>query len=142
ATSTRIDMADEKLLFLRGRIEGVQPFTSARGGGGPPPQLPQRDPVAQRAVLVAQLDQLAATVESRATEARDPEATREIIAVLPELGHRLAADSLGDAKTDVRTVGVDLDSGVVLLDAPNTELAALRQKLDQYADVTNLRPSG
>jgi len=135
-------MADEKLPFLRGRIEGAQPFTTTRGGRGAAPVLPQRDPVARRALLVAQLDQLAATVEGRATQARDPEATREIIAVLPEPGHRLAADSLGDARTDVRIVGVDLDSGVVLLDAPNAELAALRQKLDQYADTTNLRPSG
>ena len=135
-------MADDKLPFLRGRIEGAQPFTSARGGGGaPPPQL-QRDPVAQRAALVAQLDQLAATVESRATQSRDPEATREIIAVLPEPGHRLAAESLGDARTDVRIVGDDIDSGVVLIDAPSAELAALRQKLDHYADTTNLRPSG
>jgi len=135
-------MADEKLPFLRGRIEGAQPFTTTRGGRGAAPVLPQRDPVARRALLVAQLDQLAATVEGRATEARDPEATREIIAVLPEPGHRLVADSLGDARTDVRIVGVDLDSGVVLLDAPNARLAALRHKLDQYADTTNLRPSG
>jgi hypothetical protein len=85
---------------------------------------------------------LVATVDSRTAEARDPEATREIIAVLPELGARLAAASLADANTDVRVVGEDPDSGVVLIDAPNTDLAALRRKLDEYADTTSLTPLG
>lgn len=131
-------MTDEGLPFLRGRIERSEAFVSPRGGGGDPPELPPRDPSAHRTLLIAQLDRLAASAHARPPGSRDPEATREIIAVHPAPGSALAEASLGDAVAGVRVVGSDPDSKVVLIDAPNADLSALRTKLDEYVDPSKL----
>jgi hypothetical protein len=133
-------MTDEGLPFLRGKIERSEAFTTARGGGGDPPALPPRDPITHRGQLIAQLDQIATAARSRDPQVRDPEATREVIAVYPEPGSQLEVSSLGDANSDVRVVGVDPDNGVVLIDAPNAEFPALRKKLDEFADISKLSP--
>ena len=135
-------MPDGELPFLRGRIERVEEFVSARGGGGPRSVLPPRDPARHRAALLAQLDQLAATVQARPPGTRDPEATREVIAVIPEPGAELAATSLQDAATGVRVIGTDPDTGVVLVDSPDVNLTALRRKLDEYVDPRRITPKG
>lgn len=134
-------MTDEGLPFLRGRIESVEVFTTARGGGGDRPVLPPRNPAAHRAHLVNQLDQLAAAARARDPATRDPEATREVVAVHPEPGSALAAASLGDVVSGVRVIGEDPDTKIVLVDAPNPELSALRTKLDEFADPTKLSPN-
>src|SRR5262245_18676293 len=100
-------MTEEGLPFLRGRIERTESFTSARGGGGDRPSLPRRDPTTHRAQLIAQLDQIVAAAQVREPATRDPEATREVVAVHPEPGSELVAASLGDAASDVHVVGVD-----------------------------------
>jgi Subtilase family len=133
-------MTDEGLPFLRGKIERSEAFTTARGGGGDTPTLPPRNPIQHRGELIAQLDQIATAARARDPQTRDPEATRELIAVHPEPGSQLEASSLGDANSDVRVVGVDPDNGVVLIDAPNAELPALRKKLDEFADASKLSP--
>lgn len=133
-------MTDEGLPFLRGKIDVSEPFTTARGGGGDAPVLPRRDPTKHRLQLIAQLDNIALAARSRDPLARDPEATREIVAVHPEPGSQLEASSLGDATSDVRVVGVDPDNGVVFIDAANAELPALRRKLDEFADPSKLSP--
>jgi hypothetical protein len=134
-------MTNEGLPFLRGKIERAEEFTSARGGGGERPVLPPRNPTTHRAQLIAQLDQLAAAAQARRPETRDPEATREVVAVHPEPGSELVISSLGDAATDVRVVGVDPDTGVVLVDASSPELLVLRRKLDEFADPAKLSPT-
>ena len=135
-------MADRDLPILRGRIEKTEVFVSARGGGGSRPVLPPRDPTKHRAALIAQLDQVVATVQARPADARDPEATREIVAVIPEPGSELPAASLGDAATGVRVIGSDPDTGVVLVETPDPNLAALRRKIEAYADPTRRTPTG
>lgn len=135
-------MADGDLPFLRGRIEKTEAFKSARGGGGKKPALPPRDPKAHRAALMAQLDQLVADVQQRPPDARDPEASREIVAVIPEAGAELAAPSLADVASDIRLVGADPTTGVVLIDTPDPNLPALRRKIDEFADASKLTPKG
>ncbi len=131
-----------ELPFLRGRIEKSEAFTSARGGGGDRPRLPPRDPTQHRAALLTQMDQLVADARGRPAGSRDEEASREIIAIVPEPGAELAAPSFADAATGVRLVGSDPDSGVVIIDAPTPELPALRRKLDEFADTSKLTPGG
>ncbi len=135
-------MAGERLPFLRGRVERMESFVSPRGGGGEKPALPPRDPTAHRGLLLAQLDAISDEVGKRDPAIRDPEASREIIAVIPEPGSEIPAPSLGDERTDVRVVGTDPDSGVVIVDAPSAELPALRQKIDEFADATRRTPKG
>lgn len=126
-------MGEEKLPLLRGRIEKAERFQSARGGGGEKPALPRHDAGAHRDALLAQLDAIADVVKKRGAAARDAEATREIITVEPEPGHQIQAESLADAKTGVRVVGTDADTGRVVIDAPSAELSAIRKKIDEYA---------
>jgi hypothetical protein len=135
-------MAEGDLPILRGRIEKTEVFVSARGGGGPRPALPPRNPARHRAALIAQLDQIVATVQGRPAGARDAEATRELVAVIPEPGSDLPAPSLGDVASGVRVVGSDPDTGVVLVETPDPNLAALRRKLDAYADPAKHSPKG
>ncbi|MBZ0117650.1 MAG: S8 family peptidase [Sandaracinaceae bacterium] len=135
-------MAEERLPFLRGRVEKFESFVSPRGGGGEKPALPPRDPATHRGQLLAQLDAIAEEVAKRDPATRDPEASRETIVVIPEPGSELPAPSLGDARSDVRVVGADPDSGAVIVDAPGAELAALRQKIDEFADASRRTPQG
>lgn len=135
-------MADERLPFLRGRVEKAESFVSPRGGGGERPALPPRDPATHRGLLLAQLDAIAEEVAQRDPNVRDPEASREIIAVIPEPGSELPASSLGDERADVHVVGTDPDTGVVIIDAATAELPALRQKIDEFADATRVTPLG
>ncbi|MCA3013830.1 MAG: S8 family peptidase [Myxococcaceae bacterium] len=65
--------------------------------------------------------------------ARDELATREIIAVRPAPGSKLAKEQLDDA-TDAWLIGVVPDTGVVLLDVASADMGYLREKLAAYAD--------
>lgn len=135
-------MADGALPILRGRIEKTEVFVSARGGGGGRPSLPPRDPARHRATLVAQLDKVVATARARPSSVRDPEATRELVVVIPEPGSDLPVPSFGDAATGVRVIGADPDTGMVLVQTADPSLTALRRKLDAYADPSKLTPNG
>ncbi len=134
-------MTDERLPFLRGRIDATEPFVSARGGGGPKPSLPSRDRATHRQYLTEQLDAIRSEVDARPPGARDPEAHREIIAVSPATGYSFPESSLRD-RDRVRVVGEDPTTGSVLLDAESADLATLRRKIDDYADPSKESPSG
>lgn len=125
-------MGDERLPLLRGRISRVDTF---EGKPSPVPlRLPKRDPVRHRDLLLAQLKAIKAQASGRAPGTRDPSATREVIAVRAEEAFTLKAESIGDKKTDVRVVGVSEDNGMVLLDAPSADLAALTAKIEAFGD--------
>lgn len=126
-------MASRRLPLLRGTVT-AQPYKPVgRPPGRPPP--PSRDPLEHRARLLGQLDALLNEAKSRAG-GRDPEATREIVAIRPlDPDVELAADQLRDRGGDVRLVGVDPTTGVLLLDAPNAELPKLRTKASEFGEV-------
>jgi hypothetical protein len=127
-------MADE-LPLLRGRICRSDKFRPIRGGSGERPPLPDRDPKQHRAELLKQLNEIARAVAARPDGQRDPEATREIVAVRPRAGFPIEDPrSLADKKEDARLVSVDPDTSTVLLDVSDPGFAYLRRKLDQYAD--------
>lgn len=133
---------EERLPFLRGRVGRVERYQSPQGGGGDKPPLPPRDRAAHAAHLRSELDALKAAVEARPPGQRDPDATREIVAVTPEPRQGLPAESLADEKSDVRVVGEDPDTGLVLLDAKTVNLTALRGKIDLYSDPAKDTESG
>ncbi len=135
-------MTDQRLPFLRGSVDAVEPFQKPGGGGSAAPSLPPRDPSIHRQYLTEQLDLMKREVETRGAGARDPEASREIIAVNPKTGFAVPAKSLRDEGNDVYVVGQDPASGVVLLDAGSVDLPALRRKLGEYADPTKKSKSG
>jgi hypothetical protein len=102
--------------------------------------LPVVDPQRHRAELLRQLDAIAQQVQARPGGPRDQEAVREIVAVLPSAGARLAPEQLDDTKADARLIGMVPDSGTVLLDVASGELGYLREKIDAYADDANVTP--
>ncbi len=84
---------------------------------------------------MSQLDTLLNQVRGRPVGSRDPEATREIIAVHPiNPDTELVAEQLADRATDIRVVGIVPETGVLLLDAPGPELAKLRAKVDEFGE--------
>lgn len=127
-----------RLPLLRGRISRVDSYESPPRGIGRPPALPSRDPRLHRVALVGQLDAIVDQVNKRLPGERDPAASREIIAVHPEPGAELDPGPLGDRRKDVRVVGMDPDTGTVLLDAPAPDLTKLRRDLDDYSDDTKI----
>jgi len=133
---------EERLPFLRGRVGRIERYQSPQGGGGEKPPLPPRGRATHAAHLRGQLDALKAAAEARPPGQRDAEATRVIVAVTPETGQTLPAKSLGDERSDVRVVGEDPDTGLVLLDAKASDLTALRGKIDLYSDPAKDTDSG
>ncbi|MCB9595900.1 MAG: S8 family peptidase [Sandaracinaceae bacterium] len=125
-------MTDERLPFLRGTVDAVEPFQKPGGGGSGPPSLPSRNPATHSRYLSDQLDAMKRSVAARPAGSRDPEARREIIAVSPASGFAIPTDSLGEK--GVRVVGEDPASGLVLLDSGSADLPALRRKLGAYED--------
>jgi hypothetical protein len=99
------------------------------------PSLPSRDPLQHRARLLGQLDALLSEAQSRAG-VRDPEASREIVAIRPlNADLELAAHLFRHRDGDVRVVGVDPATGVLLLDAPDATLPKLRAKVGEFGEV-------
>jgi len=127
-------MADERLPLLRGRITAVDTYQAPQPGRGKPPKLPSLDPRAHRSKLLQQLDAIEQQVRSRGETARDELATREIIAVRPAPDTQLAPEQLDSTREDARLIGVDPDTGTVLLDVANAHLDHLREKVDAFAD--------
>lgn len=134
-------MASRRLPFLRGTAT-AQTYRAVVGPR-PRPSLPSRDPLQHRTRLLVQLDALLGEAQSRAG-LRDPEATREIVAIRPLKAElELAADQLRDRAGDVRVIGVDPFTGVLLLDAPDAELPKLRAKAGEFGEVrTRKMPDG
>ena len=126
-------MADSRLPLLRGRINAVDTYEAPQRGGARP-ALPSLDPKAHRSKLLQQLDTLSQAVRSRAEAARDPSASRELIAVRPAPDAKLAAEQLDDKKSDARLVGEVPDTGTVVLDVASAELEYLRKKVDAFGD--------
>ncbi len=127
-------MPTRRFPLLRSRITGVDTYASPSGGPPGLPPLPRRSPKKLRAELLAQLTAIETKVAQRPAEARDPGATREIVAVRPVEGATLTPEQLDDARADVRLVGKDPETGVVLLDAPGPDLGYLRAKIEAFAD--------
>lgn len=127
-------MGDVRLPLLRDRISAVDTYESPQGGPGKRPTIPQRDPHQWRDALTKQLDGVEQDARTRPKTARDELATREIIAIRPAPGSELAPDALDDARDDVRLIGRDPTTGVVLLDAPSARLESLRAKVEAFGD--------
>jgi hypothetical protein len=126
-------MADERLPLLRGRISRIDSYDSPQGGGRSA-TLPSRDPQRHRDVLIKQLETIERQVQARATTERDELATREIVAVRPAPGSTLTPDQLDSSRGDVRVVGTDPQTGIVLLDSASPNLEHLREKIGAFAD--------
>jgi hypothetical protein len=124
-------MAANERPLLRGRIEREEFFRDPRGGGGGDIVLPRRDPALHRSRLLSEIDRIGEIVSGRD---RDPEATRVVIAAIPALGHTLEPGGLGDKRHDVRVVGEDPETRVVVIDAADPKLVHLRRKLDEFID--------
>jgi subtilisin family serine protease len=65
---------------------------------------------------------------------RDEAATREVVAIQPAAGSTLAPEQLDTTRGDVRIIGTDPKTGVVLLDAPSPKLEHLREKIEAFGD--------
>ncbi len=130
-------MADERLPFIRGRIERADSFQGP-SASIPSQPLPHRDPAAHQRELTRQLDSLEAQVRSRATNERDQTAVRELVAVHPEHGSRLQVGQLESKREDARLVGLVKDTGVVLLDVADPSMGHIRRKVDDFADDTKV----
>ena len=132
---------DELFLpLLRGRLLRSDAFINPSNALTDRPKPPERDPAQHRRALLESLDALAEAAEQRG--ARVPQATREIIAVEPSVGHKLVESPLGDKRTDVRIVSLDSETGTAIVDAPTLKLDALRRKIDEYADDEKLTAKG
>lgn len=135
-------MTSERLPLLRGRVHVSQHFKSPLGGDRTPKPLPSRNPAKHKTTLLQQLDHIAEQAKARPVGQRDELATREVIAVTPEPGYELKAESLADKKTDHRVVVRDDQTGVVIVDAPSPELKPLRKKVLQFADDEKVSEKG
>jgi hypothetical protein len=133
-------MASRRLPLLRGTATS-QTYKAVVSGRQPVP--PNRDPLQHRARLLQQLDALLLEVKTRVT-GRDPEAAREIVAIRPlDSKLELAASQFRDGTGDVRIVGVDPSTGVLLLDAPDAGLPKLRAKAAEFGELkTRTMPDG
>ncbi|HEX4421706.1 MAG TPA: S8 family peptidase [Kofleriaceae bacterium] len=109
-------------------------YEAPQSGGGAPPKMPSLDPKVHRATLIQQLDAIAQQVNTRAETVRDELAKREIIAVRPAANAQLTPDQLDDTKADARLIGFIPDNGTVLLDVASADLGYLREKIEAFAD--------
>jgi hypothetical protein len=125
-------MTEQRLPLLRSKIYKTDTFASPVVVV-PKINLPNFVPATHAESLLQQLELIEKQAKER-SEQRDPEASREIIAVHPTLGFKLVPSSLGDAAHDVRVVGEDPVTGVVLLDSPSPQLSGLRDKIAAFAD--------
>jgi hypothetical protein len=125
-------VADGDLPFLKGRISMREGYRSPRRGGGER-QLPPRNAREHARALRRQLDGLARAAAARAAM-RDPDASREIVAVSPEDGYGLDAQRLGDRRSDLRVIGMDPQTGNAILDARDARLEPLAKKVAEYED--------
>ncbi len=131
-------MPDERLPLLRGRVSAVDTYESPQRGGSPP-KLPSLDPQAHRTRLLQQIGAIQQEISSRPEAARDELATREIVAVRPLPGAELDPNQLDDRRDDARLVGIDPDTGVVLLDVKDPTLDYLQAKVNDFADDAQTR---
>lgn len=127
-------MPTRRFPLLRSRITGVDTYASPNGGPPGLPPLPRRSPKRLRTELLAQIAAIETKVAGRPADARDPDATREIVAIRPVEGAKLTPEQLDDARADVRLIGEDPETGVVLLDAPGSDLGYLKAKIEAFAD--------
>lgn len=134
-------MADRRYPLIRGSTFKTDFYQSPKGGGGGDIRLPPRDPRKHRALLIRQLDAILGDVQKRPQEQRDPEAVREVIAVQPKPKFDLEPSALGDARSDVRVLGVT-ENGTAILDASGVELVHLRRKIEAYADAAKVTEKG
>lgn len=132
-------MAVARLPLLRGRITSVDSYIAPRQSRGKIAVLPSLDPKAHRSKLLSQLDAIVQEVNSRTEMARDELARREIIAIRPAPGARLAPEQLDDTGADARLVGVIAETGTVVLDVANADLEYLRKKLDAFTDDSRVK---
>jgi Subtilase family len=130
-------MADARLPLLRGRISAVDRYEAPQRGGTPP-KMPSLDPRAHQSRLLVQLDSIEREVQARTAIARDELATREIIAVRATSGTELTPEQLDDSRADARLIGIVPETGTVLLDVANSRLDYLREKIDAFADDTQV----
>lgn len=133
-------MAEEEKPLLRGRIERSEHYQATRGGGGGDITLPPRDPPKYRGRLLAELDAVVSTI---ATQDRDADASRVIVAAIPldpTLG--VPGDPLADKRSDARVVGADPDTRVVVLDLADPRAEHLRRKLEDFVDDTKIGKTG
>lgn len=121
------------LRLLRGRISTVENYESPLGRPSPV-DLPSPEPAAHQDRLLKQLDAIQQQVSARDADVRDQLASRELITISPAVGTSLAPDQLDDARTDVRLVGQDPDTGNVLLDVPSPKLDHIRGKIEAFSD--------
>lgn len=126
-------MADERLPLLRGRISQIDTYDSPQRGSRSAP-VPSPDPRSHRDALLKQLETIEREVGTRAATTRDELASREIVAVRPAPGSILTPDQLDSTRGDVRLIGTDPHTGVVLLDSPSPKLDYLREKIDAFGD--------
>jgi hypothetical protein len=134
-------MANRGYPLIRGSIFKTEFYQSPKGGGGGDIRLPPRNPKAHGARLIEQLDALLGRVQRRPMGERDPQASRELIAVSPKDTYDLAPASLGDANRDVRVLGVT-ETGTALLDAKDPDMVQLRRKIEAYTDSAKLTDKG
>ncbi len=134
-------MAAKRYPLIRGKTFQTEFYRSPQGGGGGTILLPPRDPKKHQATLLRQLDAVLDHVTRRPEGKRDPEATREVIAVQPKATFELAPGSLGDVASDVRVLGLT-EGGLALLDAKGAELLNLRHKIDAFADDSQVTGKG
>ncbi len=134
-------MADPKYPLIRGSIFKTDFYQSPKGGRGGEIRLPPRHAKKHGARLIEQLDAILGRVQQRPQGQRDPEASRELVAVEPKETYELAPAPLGDAARDVHVLGVT-EAGTALLDAKDAELVHLRRKIEAYADDSKVTDKG
>lgn len=123
----------ERYPLLPGRIAFTDKYVSIRRGRHQH-TIPAGDAQRHHAFLSAQLDEIWRKVARREPTDRDAGAVHEIIAIRPNEGEQLQADSLGDQRLGMRVVSVDAETGVVFVDASRPDLPHIRRKLDLYVD--------
>lgn len=130
-------MSEERLPLLRGRITSTDTYQGQQVPRGGPARLPSLDAKAHSSRLLEQLKAIHAQVKSRPVSARDELASREIIAVHPAADAALVADQL-DGR-DAWLVGFVPETGAVLLDVADGELAYLRKKVEAFGDDASVK---
>jgi hypothetical protein len=134
-------MGDARYPLIRGNRFKTDFYRSPKGGGGSDVRLPPRDPKQHRDTLIRQLDAVLGQSQQRSPGQRDPEATRELVTVLPKPGFDLEPSPLGSEKADVRVLGVT-EAGATILDAREATLEPLRRKIDAFADDSKVTDKG
>ncbi len=119
-----------RLPLLRDRITAAETYVA--GNNAPRRFIPVRTPRDHGQYLLEQLAALQAEVAARPADMRSELAQREVVAVIPHPGAPLVVDALGSRVDHV--IGIDPDTGVVLIDAASASLVTLTKKIEIYAD--------